>query len=281
MPRIYLPFVSILNNQISITAEKAHYLTSVLRCRKGDELIILDGEGSCLRSVIANCGKREVVAEVVEKLSSDPESPLDIILVQGILKGEKMDLVIQKTTELGVKGIIPAITERSQIRETRKIARWRKIAEESARQSGRSATPVVHEVKALGDFFSLFSEHGTQTSAPGIIFYEECDISLKDAVDRIRDTRSMVRDTKEKKLSQYGESCIMHHASNSISSLILHPSSFIIVVGPEGGFTKEEINTAKEKGFFAASLGKRILRAETAAISTVALVQFLFGDMGY
>jgi 16S rRNA (uracil1498-N3)-methyltransferase len=281
MPRIYLPFVSILNNQISITAEKAHYLTSVLRCRKGDELIILSGEGTCLRSVIAKCGKREVVAEVVEKLSSDPESPLDIILVQGILKGEKMDFVIQKTTELGVKGIIPAITERSQIRETRKIARWKKIAEESSRQSGRSATTVVHEVKALGDFFSLFSDRGTQTSAPGIIFYEEGDISLKDAADRIRDTRSMVRDTKGKKFSRYRESCSMHHASNSISSLILHPSSFTIVVGPEGGFTKEEVNTAKEKGFFAASLGKRILRAETAAISTVALVQFLFGDMGY
>ena len=274
MPRIYLPFVSILNNQISITAEKAHYLASVLRCRKGDELIVLSGEGTCLRSVIAKCGKREVIAEVVEKLSSDPESPLDIILVQGILKGEKMDFVIQKTTELGVKGIIPAITERSQIRETRKIARWKKIAEESSRQSGRSATTVVHEVKALGDFFSLFSDRGTQTSAPGIIFYEEGDISLKDAADRIRDTRSMARDTKGKKFSRY-------HASNSISSLILHPSSFTIVVGPEGGFTKEEVNTAKEKGFFAAFLGKRILRAETAAISTVALVQFLFGDMGY
>jgi 16S rRNA (uracil1498-N3)-methyltransferase len=112
VPRIYLPTVNIKENQISITDEKAHYLTSVLRCRKGDGLIVFDGEGNCFRSIIAKSGKREVVAEVLERFSCNLESHLEIVLAQGILKGEKMDLVVQKTTELGVKGIIPVVTER-------------------------------------------------------------------------------------------------------------------------------------------------------------------------
>lgn len=242
MPRIYLPTVDIKKNQISITDEKAHYLTSVLRCRKGDGLIIFDGEGNCFRSIIAKSGKREVVAEVLERFSCNLESPLEIILAQGILKGEKMDLVIQKTTELGVRGIIPVVTERSQIRETRKIDRWRKIAEEASRQSGRSAAPVIHEAKAFGEFFSGCD---TQAVPRGFIFYEEGGVRLSEAV----------------------------------SSFIPRPSSFSVIIGPEGGFTKEEVDCAKEKGFVAVSLGKRILRAETASISAVALVQFLFGDM--
>jgi 16S rRNA (uracil1498-N3)-methyltransferase len=247
MPRIYLPFVSIINDQISITGDKARYLASVLRCEKGDELIIFDGEGSCFRSVIVKSGKREVVAATLERFSSDLESPLDIVLVQGVLKGEKMDLVIQKTTELGVKGIIPVITARSQVRETRKIARWKKIAEEASRQSGRSAAPVVHEVEMFAD---LFSDHSMQTSGEGIIFYEEGGMRLSETIQRMK----------------------MRRVSDSISSLA-------VVVGPEGGFTKEEVKTAEERGFFTASLGRRVLRAETAAISAVALVQFSFGDM--
>lgn len=263
MPRIYLPLVNIKENRISIADEKAHYLASVLRCRKGDVLIVFDGDGNCFRTTIIKSDKKEVIAEVTEKFICDLESSLNIVLVQGLLKGEKMDMVIQKTTELGVREIVPVVTGRSQIRETKKIDRWRKIAGEAARQSGRSVVPVVHEVRAFGDFLSNCD---MQTLAQGIIFYEESGISLKDAIERMQAPPPCSPLTKGGIKEGL---CVMYPASLTIS----------ILIGPEGGFTGEEVDIAKERGFFVASLGKRILRAETAAISAVALVQFLFGDM--
>lgn len=242
MVRIYLPITQTKEGQISITGEKARYLTSVLRCRKGDELIIFDGEGNCLRTSILKADRREVITAILEKFLCNTESSLNIILIQGLLKGEKMDVVIQKTTELGVREIIPAVTSRSQLRETRKVTRWRKIAEEASRQSGRTTIPVIHEPV---EFSLLFAVHSSQ-SLNGLVFYEEGGMKLSEA----------------------------------ISSLIPRPSSLFVFIGPEGGFTKEEVNLAKEKGLIVTSLGKRILRAETAAISAVTLLQFLLGDLG-
>ena len=242
MPRIYLPVSHFKNNQITIIGERAHYLTSVLRCKKGDKLIIFDGEGTCFSTIIVRADKREMVAEVQEEIACALESPLNITLVQGILKGEKMDLVVQKTTELGIKEIVPVITQRSQLRETRKVERWRKISEEASRQSGRSVVPCIHEVE---DFRNTFSSNGLCFASHGLIFYEEEGMKLSEAV----------------------------------SCLIPHPLSLFIFIGPEGGFTKEEVALAKEKGLLVTSLGKRILRSETAAISAVALVQYLLGDM--
>jgi 16S rRNA (uracil1498-N3)-methyltransferase len=263
MPRIYLPISCILDNLISITNEKAHYLTSVLRCGKGDELIIFDGKGDCFRTTILKADRREIITEVIEKFQCNAESNINITLVQGLLKGEKMDMVIQKTTELGVKEIIPVVTERSQLRETRKVARWRKIAEEASRQSGRSIIPVIHNPIKFFDILNLLRPSNKVKS---LLFYEEGGMKLSEAVLRIgiHDTGYKMQDKRNR------TSCIMHHASPCI----------YVVVGPEGGFTKEEVFLAKEKCLLVTSLGERILRAETAAISAVALVQFLLGDMG-
>lgn len=239
MQRIFLPIININNNQIAVTGDKARYLASVLRCKEGDALVIFDGAGNCFKTKISKADKKEVIADVLEKFPCNPESPVNITLVQSLLKGEKMDLVIQKTTELGVREIVPVVTERSQLRETRKVIRWQKIAEEASRQSGRTVIPVVHEPVSFQDIF-------TGNVLQGFIFYEEGGVRLSDAV----------------------------------SSFISHPSSLFIVIGPEGGFTKEEIELAKEKGLVAASLGQRILRAETAAIAAVTLAQYALGDMG-
>ncbi len=270
MPRLYLPIIHLRNNQISITDEKARYLISVLRCKKGDDLIIFDGEGNCFRTVIVKADRREVIAEIIEKFPCNTESSLHIILVQGLLKGEKMDMVIQKTTELGVKEIIPAITERSQLRETRKVARWRKIAEEASRQSGRSAVPIVHEPINFNDcLLSLVTRHSS-LSLNGFIFYEEGGMKLSEVISSfIPHPSSLFKGTVPD---------LPPERSEGVESG-LSPNVFVII-GPEGGFTKEEVNLAKGKGLIVTSLGKRILRAETAAISAVTLLQFLLGDMG-
>jgi 16S rRNA (uracil1498-N3)-methyltransferase len=260
MHRIYFSASNIKDNRMSITGEKARYLTSVLRCREGDELIVFDGKGSCYRTTILKADKKEVIAEVIEKFPCDTESHINITLVQGLLKGEKMDMVIQKTTELGVKEIIPVVTERSQLRETKRVTRWRKIAEEASRQSGRSVIPVIYEPVEFNKFLAIHGqlEQNSETETRrhgemnGFIFWEEEGVLLKEAVLKL----------------------------SSSPIYLLTKSPIYLFIGPEGGFTKEEVTLAKEKGFMVTYLGRRILRAETAAISAVTLVQFLLGDMG-
>lgn len=222
---------------------------SVLRCRTGDHFVAFDGSGTCFKAVIREARKREITAEVLETSSCNLESPLRSILVQGILKGEKMDMVIQKTTELGINEIIPAVTARSQLRDSRRVKRWRTIAEEASRQSGRSAVPDVHEPVELMPYLTSCAFN---SKLNGLIFYEEGGMSLKHAYRMIQ--------------ASFGTHPLPH--------------SLFLCIGPEGGFIKEEVQFAEQKGFRVVSLGKRILRAETAAIAAAALVQYLFGDMG-
>jgi 16S rRNA (uracil1498-N3)-methyltransferase len=242
MPRIYLPLVFPEKKQIIISDDKARYLTTVLRCRTGDDLVIFNGTGQCLHAVISEITRKQVTVQVIEKYPCNLESPVNIHLMQGILKGGKMDFVIQKTTELGIKEITPFISERGTVRETGKTDRWRKIAEEASRQSGRNRVPLIHAPVSFRNLFQ--SQSGVQRQ--GCIFYEEGGVPLKSLAE----------------------------------SLSVQPAEILILIGPEGGFTGDEVAIAKEHGFFIASLGKRILRAETAAISAVTLVQYLFGDLG-
>jgi 16S rRNA (uracil1498-N3)-methyltransferase len=252
MPRIFISNSSVQERQISITGEKARYLISVLKCGKGDELSIFDGRGNCFRTNILRTDKKEVVIEVLETFPCNTESPVNIILIQGLLKGQKMDLIIQKATELGVREIQPVITGRSQTRETRKVGRWQKIAEEASRQSGRSVVPLIHEPIHFDDYLSSLATRHSQLPLRGFIFWEEGGISFKEAAHKMS-------------LSPV----------HLFTDLPVH-----ILIGPEGGFTKNETALAESNGFIITSLGKRILRAETAAISAMTLVQFLLGDLG-
>ncbi len=239
--RIYIPPEDIEKQQgIKLNADKSHYLTFVLRCKRGDRISVVDGKGKACEAEIVEISKKHVFINILSETALDTESALNLILCQGIPKGEKMDMVVQKATELGVKEIIPLITERCVVKETRKVKRWQKIAEEAAEQCGRTIIPTVHEPV---EFRLLFTVHCSQ-QMNGFIFWEEGGLSLKDA----------------------------------ISKLAIHPSTYSpihLLVGPEGGFTSEEVKLAEDHGFIRTTLGKRTLRAETAAIVSVALVQFL------
>jgi 16S rRNA (uracil1498-N3)-methyltransferase len=242
--RISVPPEDIAKKEgIKLNADKSHYLISVLRCKKGDVITIIDGKGKAYEAEVAEIAKKHVFINILREMALDTESALNLILCQGMLKGEKMDLVIQKATELGVREIIPIITERCLVKETRKVKRWQKIAEEAAEQCGRTVIPTVHEPVEFG---SLFTVHSSQ-QMKGLIFWEEGGISLKEAVLKI-------------------------------SPSPIHPftdSPIHLFVGPEGGFTAEEVKLSEEHGLIRTTLGKRVLRAETAAIVSVALVQFL------
>jgi 16S rRNA (uracil1498-N3)-methyltransferase len=241
MPRIFVPSSEIHGGLIILKDEKARYLATVLRCREGDPLVVKDDNGNAFAARITGAAKKEVTIEILRKQDIHMESPLRITLLQGMLKGEKMDLVIQKATELGVSEIRPVVTARSQVQKTRKLPRWKKIAEEAARQSGRDVVPLIHEPAV---FAPLLAEFGA-LAGRGIIFWEQDGTALSSVLEGFRS-----------------------------------PGMISLFTGPEGGFSQDEIDAASGAGFFPATLGVRTLRAETAAIAALSIVQYALGDLG-
>ncbi len=255
MIRLFLSPEKLSSEQIIINGEDARYLSSVLRVKPGEPITIFDGQGNRYICMINKIHKKEVIAEKIKKDICSAESPLSIVLAQGIPKGDKMDFIVQKSTEMGVKKILPLITERSQVQHTAKTKRWRKIALSASQQSGREKIPDIEEPVSFEEFFnnppipplSKGDEGGfLDKNHCGIIFSEE---------EKNQTLKKVLKDFKE------------------ITAIIL-------LIGPEGGFSDTETKMAVEKGFTAASLGPRILRTETAALSAISIIQYELGDMG-
>ncbi|MBI5676148.1 MAG: 16S rRNA (uracil(1498)-N(3))-methyltransferase [Nitrospirae bacterium] len=232
---IFLPPEELSAEEVIIAGDQAKHL-SVLRVKIGEIITVFDGLGCKYDCKILQINKKAFIAEKLNKAPYSAESPISITLAQGIAKGEKMDFIIQKATELGVNKIIPLITERSQVRHTAKIERWRKIALSAAEQSCRGKVPEINEPVSFNGF--LEGRH------IGIIFYEQVTGKhLKQTLKEFNNSREIT-----------------------------------LLIGPEGGFSKEEVNAAIEQGFMEASLGPRILRTETAAINAISIIQYELGD---
>lgn len=235
---IFVPPDEIIKKSgILLSAEKSRYLVTVLRSKTGDLIKLIDGRGRAYSAVITSILKNGVTVNIEKELSVDTETPFNLALCQGMLKGEKMDTVIQKAVELGAKEIVPLITEHSVVKETRRLPRWRKIAEEAAEQCGRAVIPEIREPAEFYDFLQKFS--GTDSQC-GIIFWEQGGAGLREAVIKVFS----------------GDSSQM--------------KKIFLIVGPEGGLSAKEVFTAEAAGFVKVTLGRRILRAETAAIVSVA-----------
>ncbi len=236
-PRIFLLEDVFDKDIVSIKGDNARYISTVLRCNTGEPLTLLDNRGNSYSAVIVKSLPSEVVVRLTGKDEDiKTELPIDITLAQAIPKGDKMDIIIQKATELGVKRIIPIVTERTEVRITRRLNRWKEIAISAAQQSRRLRIP---EIESPVGFNSFMAE-----ASSGIIFWEKSENSLK----------KVIRDYKP-------------------------GGSITIVIGPEGGFSDEEIKAASERGFQHVSLGPRISRAETAAIVAVSIIQYELGDL--
>lgn len=241
MRRIFLPPEDITSDIVTITGGQARHLTLVLRARPSDMISVMPGNGYEYKCRIVSVHKKEIRAEVISKAAFFAESPVSITLAQGISKGERMDIAIQKSTELGAARIIPVITERSQFKQAHKVERWRKIALSAAQQSGRDKAPDIVEPAQLEKFLDSIAPE-----SPGIIFFEEKrDRNLKEVLAGFKGIMEIT-----------------------------------ILIGPEGGFTKDEVAAATEKEFVVASLGPRILRTETAPITALSIIQYELGDMG-
>lgn len=257
MTRIVIPEENITSDTVSITGDQARHLALVLRVKPSDMIDVLDGSGHKYNCRIVSVHKKEVVAEIMDKTPYSAESPLSITLVQSIAKGEKMDLIVQKSTELGVTRIVPVISERSQVKQTNKAERWRRIALSAAEQSGRDKVPDIDEPVTLEEYLS---GHMTP-SAQGYI-EDIKGVNLGASASIILSERQTERNLK-----------------NTLSVLKNRPA-ITLLVGPEGGFDGKEIAAAVEKGFIEVSLGPRILRTETAPITALSIIQYELGDIG-
>ena len=235
----------VVEDKIKIGGSDAHHIRRVLRYKLGDKLIVVDGSGKVMEAFIIEISDEMVIAEVKEVLDNNTESPIELILAQCLPKGDKMELVVQKAVELGVSTIYPIVSENCVVKydEKKKMARqikWQKIADEAAKQCGRTILPTVESVTELK------------------IFLENIDSNLEALM------------------------CYEGEAEEPIKKILAESlaNRFLVLIGPEGGFTKNEVEICQKAGLKIATLGKRILRTETAAIAASAIVMYEKGDLG-
>lgn len=235
----YIKKEQISGGTINIIGEDVKHIKNVLRYKVGDELEVCDDIQIRYQTKISEFKEESIILEIIDIIEKDTEIPFKIDIYQGLPKSDKMDLIVQKTTELGVNGIIPVLTDRVIVKvekgnESKKSDRWNKIALEASKQSGRQRVPVVEKIVNLENVVENLSEYDI------VIVPFECekDCSIKSVLKNI---------TKHDKIA--------------------------IVVGPEGGFSDRDIATLKKlKNMCEVSLGKRILRTETAGVVTLAMI---------
>ena len=240
-------YKGLLADTIEITGSDAHHLMHVMRAKAGQEVTVVDDEGSVARMEMTAFREDAVTLVLKERLAANTESPLELVLAQCLLKADKMDYVVQKAVELGVTEIVPVKSHNCVVRYDAKKAaarqaRWQKIAEEAAKQCGRTA---LTEVTPIMDLSNLLKENSGMEDTEIVFCYENEDETT---------VKSCLQAAKGKRL--------------------------ILLIGPEGGFTLDEAQAVQEAGGKAVTLGPRILRAETAAVAAVTVAQYENGDLG-
>jgi 16S rRNA (uracil1498-N3)-methyltransferase len=241
VPRIFCPEMPEEGASLRLDDRAAKHLVRVLRLGAGAEIRLFDGKGREHRAVLSSISSREVVAQLLDRLGESSESPLEIKLVQGVSRGDRMNFVVQKATELGVSYIQPVITTRSVVRldgarAEKKRSHWQSVAASACEQCGRNVVPDVATPQLLGDAV------------------HECN---PDALRLLMDTSG----------------------GKSLNEMTPAGRPIILLIGPEGGFDAAERENAIDSGFEPVCLGPRVLRTETAAITALAIMQSLWGDL--
>lgn len=242
IPRIFVPSENIRETSATISGSDVNYLKNVLRLKAGDEITVIDGKNTEYTSKIIFIQNDTAEAKLISERSSAISSNINVTIAQGLPKNPKMDLIVQKATELGAAKIIPVTTERSVVKIAKekaggKIDRWQKIAKEAAEQSGRSSMPTIDGISGFDDILFSCNE------------YDKC-IMLWELEKEITLKSFLRRNQKIKNL--------------------------LVLIGPEGGFSRKEAERAKEKGFVTVSIGNRILRTETASLAVLSMIDYEF-----
>lgn len=239
MTRVYIEQALQSGSHIQLDRDASHYLSKVLRCKSGQALRLFNGEGGEFAAVITALDRKSVSVEVGEFYVGNRCSDLAVHLGIALSRGDKPDLVIQKSTELGVSAITPLFSERSEIkldaeRMNKKLVHWQGIARSACEQCQRNLLPQIHPPVDLQQWITAREE----------------DLKL-----------------------------VLHHRNQQSLDQFTRPRSVAVLIGPEGGLSDAEIEFAEAQGFHAISLGPRVLRTETAPLSVLSILQFIWGDM--
>ncbi len=245
IPIFYTDPNNISQNDLFLDKEEARHLRNVMRLKKGDSIIVVDGAGNGYRCEIAKVGRDKINVSIISRIRNFGEPLNHVTLAAGISTGGKFSEIIEKATETGISRIIPLLTEKSKVklddpkRLKSKLTRWRKVAIAAMKQSRRSLIPEILEPRSLDNFIK----------------------------DNLSGEKVLMFDPSE--------------GAKSFDQVQLNPDEkkMTIIVGPESGFSDGEIESAKEFGLERVSLGPRILRAENAAPVCCALVMFLLGEL--
>jgi 16S rRNA (uracil1498-N3)-methyltransferase len=241
LTRVYVDAPLAAGTRVTLEGGAARHVTRVLRLRVGEALTLFNGCGGEYAASIEQSQGGRVAVAIGEQRAIERESPLALTLAQGVSRGERMDLVVQKATELGVSGLVPVLSERSVVRLTaqqaeRRLNHWRAIAVAACEQSGRTRLPAIAAPVPLNDFL----RSGT------------------DGVTRL---------------------LLSPGAGATLADVPRPVTAVTVLIGPEGGLAPPEQEAAIAAGFKPVRLGPRVLRTETAAIAALTLLQREFGDL--
>ncbi|HJQ84593.1 MAG TPA: 16S rRNA (uracil(1498)-N(3))-methyltransferase [Candidatus Binatia bacterium] len=234
MLRLFVPRAAVEGTRVRITGAELRHLRT-LRLRPGDRLLVFDEEGAEHDVCLDRLGGHAAEAAIVATHRAVREPALDLTLAPALLKGAKMDLVVEKATELGVARIVPVVS-RYAVAQGARVERWRRIALAAAKQSGRTRVPDVEPPSALAELVAR--------PWPGL-----------------------------RLIAWEGE------RQRPLALLPAATTAIVVLVGPEGGFAEDEVEAARAHGFTTVTLAPRVLRAETAAITAVALCLHRWGDL--
>ena len=243
VPRIYQPITLSSGQIVELDAQATVHLTKVLRLRVGDALVVFNGQGGEYKATVSTIERRTAGIELGEALDRNVESPLELVLVQGVSRGERMDYTVQKAVELGVSQIVPVNTERTVVnlkgdRQIRRQQHWQAVANGACEQSGRNVVPEVMPIMPLQQWLDKTASH--QNSGLKLVLH--------------------------------------HRAETSLTDLPGPEGPVVLLIGPEGGLAPAEISAAESAGYLPLRLGPRVLRTETAAVAALSVLQWLWGD---
>jgi 16S rRNA (uracil1498-N3)-methyltransferase len=252
MQRFFVPPDWIQGNQVTISGPQAHQITNVLRMRPDDRVIVLDNSGWEIEVQLVAVDRNLVEGQVIHRRLAGSEPRTKISLYQSVLKGNRFEFVLQKGTELGVVEFVPVIAHRCVISDLdaveKKRSRWKRIIQEAAEQSRRGRKPTLRPVS----LFPRACEQARHAAGLSLIPWEGEDLLP---------LRDILRGAPQDRESTWP------------------PFSIGLFIGPEGGFTAEEIATAERYGLVPVTMGPRILRAETAGLVAAAAILYELGDL--
>ncbi len=240
IPRIYTAQHLAVGSEVLLPEQAGEHAVRVLRLERGHPLILINGDGREYDAELTSLARRAVTAVIKQARAVDREAPLSITLVQSIARGEKMDWILQKATELGVSHIVPLITERTEVkldeeRAERRMAHWDSVIESACEQCGRTTLPALAPPQRIDRWLTGLDFGGLRLA-----------------------------------LIPDGETTVRGSDANA--------AGMMVVVGPEGGLSEQDVSMLRQAEFVGLKLGPRILRTETAGVAAVAALQALYGD---